>query len=70
MHQHDDSLKEINEVIITDLFVYVDNLTNIVTGDDAIHAFEHSIKSNIIGEFISDQEQLHFLATCHDLPEC
>jgi len=63
-------VKGVEQIAITDLFIYVDDLTNIITGDDAIEAFEHSIKSNIIGEFVSEQEQLHFLASCQDLPEC
>lgn len=63
-------VKGLKNLYIDDLFIYVDDYSEVVIGKEAVKLFENDVKHNIIEEFTNEQKQLHFLATCQDIPMC
>jgi hypothetical protein len=58
------TIKGIKHVYVSDVFLYVDNMENVITGYKAFDIFENNIKQNILDEFIKEQNELHYLMNC------
>jgi len=54
-------LKDVNEVSVENLFVFVESMKNVVIGDDAIKAYEYTMKKDIIDDFVEQQKQVALL---------
>ncbi|MCK5605183.1 hypothetical protein KAR91_25050 [Candidatus Pacearchaeota archaeon] len=63
-------LKTVDDIFIDDVFVYVNDFNNIVTGKEAMVVFEQELKRMAVNEFVTDQQQMSILKNCEDCPEC
>ena len=55
------NLKDVKEVSVENLFVFVESMENVVIGDDAIKAYDFTVKRDIINQFVEEQKQIALL---------
>ncbi len=61
-------VKGVESIYIGDIFIYVENMENVLVGNDAIKAYHRALKQDIIDEFVIEQKQLSYLinSKCHE----
>lgn len=64
------NIKSVKKVFIGDVFVYIENMENVVVGEDAVKAYELTVKRGIIEEFVAEQKQLAMLVHAKNCHEC
>jgi len=52
------NLDSVKEISVENIFVFVENMDNVIIGDDALKAYEYTMRRDIINEFVEQQKQI------------
>jgi len=54
-------IKGVKNILVEDLFVYINSMDNVIIGNDAIKAYDYTLKKDIINKFMEEQRQITLL---------